>query len=151
MRLENLCTFKWRYDDEGRRVPDDGFVLILPYGGEEGSGYGEGDGRVSGERIEGTVVWSNHPHRRSDGRMMPDAHGLIVTHDGARIVFELRGRTVFNDDRSRGGQTFVGSFESDDERYAWLNDVMCIAEGVIHPESNVIEIRVYFGVNELIE
>jgi len=150
MRLEELCAFEWRYDEEDGRVPDGGFVLIRPYGGEEGSGYGEGAGTVTG-RIKGRVVWSNHPHRRSDGRMMPDTHGLILTDDGARIVFELRGRTVFNEDRSRGGQTFVGSFESDDDNYCWLNDVMCIAEGVIHPEPNVIEIRVYAGINELIQ
>lgn len=150
MRLEPLCVFDWRYDEDGR-VPDGGFVLIRPYGGEEGSGYGEGHGTVSGDRISGTVVWSNHPHRRSDTRMLPDAHGLIVTDDGARIVFDLRGRTVFSADRTRGGQNLIGTFESDDQRYAWLNDVVCIAEGTILPESNRIEIRAYAGVNELIE
>lgn len=149
MRLEELCVFEWRYDEQGR-VPDEGFVLIRPYGGEEGSGYGEGRGTVSGSRLAGTVVWSNHPHRRSDARMLPDVHGLIVTDDGARAVFELRGRTVFNEDRSRGGQTLIGTFESADERYTWLNDLVCIAEGTILPDPNRIEIHVYTGINELI-
>jgi sugar lactone lactonase YvrE len=150
VRLKELCVFEWQYDEDGR-VPDGGFVLLRPYGGEEGCGYGEGRGSVSGERIRGSVVWSNHPHRRSDARMLPDVHGLVVTDDGARIVFELHGRTVFNDDRSRGGQTLVGAFESDDDRYTWLNDVVCIAEGTILPDPNRIEIHVYAAINELIE
>lgn len=150
MRLAKICSFEWNYDESGR-VPDGGFVLIRPYGGEEGSGYGEGQGTVRGERINGSVIWSNHPHRRSDGRMLPDAHGLIVTDDGARIVFELRGRTVFNEDGSRGGQTLIGLFESDHEKYGWLNDAVCIAEGTILPDVNRIEIHVYAGINELIE
>ncbi len=148
MRLSELCVFTWRYDDAGR-VPDGGFVLIRPYG-EQGGGYGEGDGTVSGDRLRGTVVWSNHPGRRGDGRMLPDVHGLITTDDGAQILFELRGRTVFNADRSRGGQGLIGTFEAADDRYTWLNDVVCIAEGVIRPDPNRIEVRVYEGVNELL-
>jgi hypothetical protein len=62
-------VFEWRYE-QGGRVADEGSVLIRPYGGEEGSGYGEGRGTASGERLRGEVVWSNHPHRRSDGRML---------------------------------------------------------------------------------
>ncbi|HWT23003.1 MAG TPA: DUF3237 family protein [Solirubrobacteraceae bacterium] len=150
MRLEELCVFEWRYDAEGR-LPDGGLVVIRPYGGEEGSAYGEGSGTVRGERITGTVSWSNHPHRRSDGRMLPDVHGLIVTDDDARIVFELRGRTVFDAAGNRGAQSLIGIFESADSRYAWLNDVVCVAEGQIVFESNRIEIHVYEAVNELVE
>jgi len=29
------------------------FVLVRPYGGDEGIGYGEGDGTVIGERLRG--------------------------------------------------------------------------------------------------
>jgi hypothetical protein len=148
MRLEEICRFDWHYDESGR-VPDTGYVIVRPYGGEEGSAYGEGSGTVSG-RIEGNVVWSNHPHRRSDGTMLPDAHGLIITHDGARILFALQGRTVFSDDGMRGGQNLIGTFESDDVEYRWLNDVVLTAEGVIVPGENRIEIRVYAAINELL-
>ena len=148
MRLEEICRFDWRYEQDGR-VPDAGYVIVRPYGGEEGSAYGEGSGTVSG-RLEGTVVWSNHPHRRSDGRMLPDAHGLVLTDDGARIVFALHGRTVFDPEGTRGGQNLVGWFEAEDPAYAWLNDLVCVAEGVIRPEANSIEIRVYAAVNELL-
>lgn len=115
------------------------------YGGDEGIGYGEGHGTATG-RIEGAVVWSNYPRRRSDGRMLPNARGLITTSDGASILFELRGRTIFGDD-GLGRQNLVGWFESDHERYRWLNDVVCIAEGMIHTEG--MEIRVYAGIHDM--
>jgi hypothetical protein len=59
------------------------FLLVCPYGGEEGSGYGKGDGIVTGRRLQGAVCWVNHPHRRSDGTMPPNAHGVLVTQDQA--------------------------------------------------------------------
>jgi hypothetical protein len=48
------------------------FELVKPYAGEEGSGYGVGEGTVTGDKIAGQVSWMNHPRRRSDGRMLPD-------------------------------------------------------------------------------
>jgi hypothetical protein len=145
VRLEPLCTFDWSYD-EGVRVSAPGYALITPYMSDEGIAYGEGRGTTSG-RIVGTVVWSNYPHRRSDGRMLPDVRGLITTEDGVSIVFELRGRTVFTEDDPSGRQHLVGWFETDHERYRWLNDAVCIAEGRIHDDG--MRIRVYTGVHEL--
>jgi hypothetical protein len=118
---------------------------VSAYGGDEGIGYGEGRGTATG-RIDGDVVWSNFPRRRSDGQMLPNARGLITTSDGAAILFALRGRTIFGDD-GLGRQNLVGWFESDDDRYRWLNDVVCIAEGVIGTEG--MEIHVYAGIHEL--
>ena len=149
MRLEPLCMLDLEYDDRAG-VPDGGFVLVSPYAGGEGAGYGGGHGTARGERLSGTVVWSNHPRRRSDGRMLPDAHGLILAPDGARIVFELRGRTVF-EDPARGAQNLIGWFESDDEPYRWLNDVVCAAEGVIRMDTARAEIAVFVVVNELVD
>ena len=144
MRLEPLCTFDWSYD-AGVRVKAPGYDLISPHGSDEGIGYGEGRGTASG-RIDGSVVWSNYPRRRSDGRMLPNVRGLITTHDGASILFELHGRTIFEGD-APGRQNLVGWFEADDERYRWLNDVVCIAEGRIDDEG--MHIRAYTGVHEL--
>jgi hypothetical protein len=136
------------YDDRAGAT-EDGFVLVGHAGGD-GAGYGGGHGTVSGERLDGTVVWSNHPRRRSDGRMLPDVHGVVVTVDGARLLFELRGRTVF-DEPGRGAQSLIGMFESDDDAYRWLNDVVCVAEGVIRMETGAAEIHVHVAVNELVE
>jgi hypothetical protein len=144
VRLEPLCTFAWSYDEDVRlKAP--GYALVTPYGGEEGAAYGEGRGTASG-RISGRVVWSNYPRRRSDGRMLPNVRGLVTTDDGASIPFELRGRTYFGDDGA-GRQNLVGWFEAADRRYAWLNDVVCIAEGII--EDDGMRIEVYAGVHEL--
>jgi hypothetical protein len=144
MRLEELSVFQWTYGDNPR-IDAPGYVLASPYDGLEGIAYGEGRGTAIG-RIEGSVVWSNYPRRRSDGRMLPNVRGLITTHDGASLLFELRGRTIFEGD-DPGRQNLVGWFESDDARYQWLNDVVCIAEGLITDDG--MEIRVYTGVHEL--
>ena len=45
MILERLCEMELAY-----RGP---FELVKPYGGEEDSGYGEGEGTVTGERMAG--------------------------------------------------------------------------------------------------
>ena len=79
--------------------------------------------------------------------MLPNVRGLITTDDGAGIVFELRGRTIFEGDEP-GKQNLVGWFEADDERYRWLNDVVCIAEGLISDDGRM-KLHVYAGIHEL--
>jgi len=147
VRLEPVCTFEWSYDADGR--VSGGYVLLRPFGGDDGAGYGEGSGTVTGNRLAGTCVWSNQPRRRGDGRMLPDVRGLIVTDDGAEVLFTLTGVTVFTDD-GRGGQNLVGTFTAEGEHYAWVNDLVCVAEGVIVPAANTILIHVYAAINELI-
>ena len=142
VRLEPLSVFRWSYDEDGRVKP---YLIVSPYGSEEGIGYGEGRGTVSG-RIEGTAVWSNYPRRRTDGRMLPNLRGVVTTHDGASILFEFRGRTIFEGDEP-GRQNLVGWFESDHESYRWLNDLVCIAEGQI--SSGEMVINVYAGLHEM--
>ena len=96
VRLEPLSVFHWSYDENGH-VEAPGYTILSAYGSEEGIGYGEGRGTATG-RIEGTVVWSNYPRRRTDGRMLPNLRGLITTQNGASILVELRGRTIFEGD-----------------------------------------------------
>jgi Protein of unknown function (DUF3237) len=144
VRLEPLSVFRWSYDEDGRVGPDGG-TIVSPYGSEEGIGYGEGRGTASG-RIEGTVVWSNYPRRRTDRRMLPNLRGVITTQDGASILFEFRGRTIFEGDEP-GRQNLVGWFESDHESYRWLNDLVCIAEGKISRRDMVI--NVFAGIHEM--
>jgi hypothetical protein len=143
VHLEPLSVFHWSYDKDVR-VAAPGYAIVSAYGGEEGIGYGEGRGTATG-RLEGGVVWSNYPRRRSDGRMLPNVRGLITTTDGASILFELRGRTIFEGDEP-GRQSLVGWLESDHESYCWLNDVVCIAEGQVWAGS--MEIHLYAGIPE---
>ena len=143
MRLEPLFEMALDYED--------GFVVIAPYAGAEGIGYGGGKGRVSGDRINGSVRWSNHPRRREDGVLLPDAHGLIETEDGARVVFHLGGYSVATPDSpARRGIVSPASFATDDDRYRWLNDVVAIGEGVIDFETLRLHLRYFAAVNEMV-
>ena len=145
MRLEYLCDMDLVY----QQVPGFGttFLLVRPYGGEEGTGFGEGAGTVAGPRLNGTVRWFNHPHRRSDGAMLPNAHGIIRTDDGAMVMFTLQGRTFF--EGGTGKQLLHALFEAEDERYQWLNSAVCVVEGVIDAERLAMRARVYACQHEL--
>lgn len=147
MRLEYLCDMELRYQDLPFGTKK--IVMVRPYGGEEGTAYGEGDGTVTGERLRGQVRWVNHPHRRSDGVMLPDAHGLIATGDGAMVMFTLQGRTVFRGEA--GGQLLTVTFEAEDERYRWLCDGLCVLEGTISAERLSMQARIYQCVHELFD
>jgi hypothetical protein len=144
MKLEEISVFHLQYEEDVR-IAAPGYALVGAYETQEAAAYGEGRGKADG-RIEGSVVWSNYPRRRSDDRMLPNLRGLIVTRDGAEIVFEFRGRTIFEGEEP-GRQNLVGWFESGDPRYRWLNDVVCIAEGLIADEG--MRIHVYAGIHEL--
>lgn len=146
MRLEYVCDMELAYREE----PTYGgkFLVVQPYGSEEGTGYGEGDGTFTGPKLQGKARWVNHPHRRSDGMMLPDAHGVIVTHDGAEIMFTLQGHTFFEDDTSK--QLLLTTFEAEDERYRWLNRSMCVLEGVIDTNTWSMRARIYACMHELV-
>jgi hypothetical protein len=132
------------------------FVIVRPYGGEEGSGYGEGIGTVSGERLKGTARWVNHPRRRSDAAMLPDLHGVIHTEDGAWVTFVLAGRTVSTGGGGllqvpgeRGRQLLAATFEAEHEGYRWLNGAVCVAEGVIDFDTLSMRARMHECIHEL--
>ncbi len=139
MQLDYICDMELVYQKVS--LYNDKFLLVRPYGGEEGSGYGEGDGSVTGPRIQGSLRWVNHPHRRSDGTMLPDAHGVIVTHDNAIIMFTFQGRTVF--EQNQGKQLLGVIFETEAESYRWLNATFCVLEGLIDSEKLRMRARIY--------
>jgi hypothetical protein len=141
MRLEPIFDMDLDYED--------GFFVIAPYGGTEGTGYGSGGGRVSGERVTGAVRWSNHPRRREDGVLMPDAHGVIETDDGARIVFHLGGySTAIEGSSTKRAIVSPAGFATDDDRYRWLNDVVALGEGTIDFQTVRVRMRYYAAINE---
>jgi hypothetical protein len=141
MRLEPIFDMELDYTE--------GFFIIAPYGGAEGAGYGSGRGRVSGERVAGAVRWSNHPRRREDGVLMPDAHGVIETDDGARIVFHLGGySTALEGSSTRRGIVSPATFATEDPRYQWLNDVIAIGEGTIDFETLRLQMSYFAAVGE---
>jgi hypothetical protein len=90
------------------------------------------EGRCEG-RIQGRFRGTNHPRRRSDGTFEPNFQGVIETDDGAVIYFDYRG---YGRAYPAGRRQIVSSAThlSGDERYRWLNDVVCAGVG---------EVRVY--------
>lgn len=144
MRLEHLCDFEGIFTS----AP----ALVRPFGTEEGGGYSEGEGRFSGPRLSGAAHWSNFPHRRSDGAMLPDMRGSITTPEGAYVLFTFQGLTVWTG--PAGNQLFHVTFMADDERYRWLNNAVCVMEGKIDAtiapgRGSLGASHVYILVNEL--
>ncbi len=137
MHVDRFCSMDLRYTGD--------FHMARPYGNESGLGWGVGDGTVTGGRLSGDALWSNQPHRRGDGAMLPNARGVITTHEGAEVLFDLTGRTVFvdRDGELVGRQLLMALFESEDERYSWLNNKVCMAEGTIDPRVLTVHIEVY--------
>src|SRR5579862_3116375 len=142
IRLEHLCDMELAYQGS--------FTLLQPYGGEEGRGFGSGEGRVSGAALSGQVRWVNQPHRRSDGAMVANASGLILTEEQIPLLFSLQGRIVRarTDVVPAGHHQLAVLFEAEDERYLWLNQRLCVAEGTIYPDTLHWHLRMYVCLGE---
>jgi hypothetical protein len=123
MRLEHIFDLDLRYEGE--------YVVVRPYGGLDGVGYAAGTGRATGPRIEGSVRFSNNPRVRGDGVLLPALDGAIATDDGARLVFSSTGLGRKEADGRRFRAALAMTLESDDERYAWLNESLCVADAVV--------------------
>jgi hypothetical protein len=122
---------------------------VLP-AGLDGRIYGQGTGRATGERLSGSVRWTNHPAVRGDGTTLPDLHGAITTEDGASVLFELRGVSSLLDGGPRRDTRAAGTFTGAGEAYRWLNDLFCVCEGAFDMETKAIRFRVFACVNELL-
>ena len=122
MRLEPLYRARFIYP-EGWEI-----TLTGELGREEQHLY-YAEGRVEG-RISGRFRASNFPRRRTDKTFTPHFHGVIQTDDGAAILFEYRGYGRAYPAGRR--QWMVAAFHvSDDPRYAWLNDGICVGTGEV--------------------
>jgi hypothetical protein len=103
---------------------------------------------VTGPRIQGSLRWVNHPHRRSDGTLLRDAHRIIVTHDRVLILFTLQGRTVF--EQRQGKQLLSVIFEAEAESYRWLNATFGVLEGLIDSARLQMRARIYACRSDLV-
>jgi hypothetical protein len=89
---------------------------------------GIAQGRWEGERISADIVapGGDWAIPSTDGSiMLLDVRQTLRTDDGALIYVTYQGRC----DRGRGTYTVAPTFETDDERYAWLNVVQAIGQG----------------------
>ncbi len=109
-------------------------------GGSMQQNFGLAEGRCEG-RVSGRFRGANRARVRPDGTYLPDVQGYITTDDGAEIVLDLRGRGRVQDDvfRATGTATHV----SGDDRYAFLNDVVCAIEASSSAEDVQVAVDLY--------
>ena len=119
-----------------------------PYGGEEGLGFGQGTGSVSGD-LEGALVWANYPRRREDGVWTPNLRGTISTRAGDEILVSVHGQSV--EERGPGHRRAILArveLTTEAERWRWLNTCFLVGEGEIDEDSEEWWLDVLVCVNE---
>ena len=139
MRLEPFCRVSMRYGAASWH---------RPYSGEEGLGFGQGEGSVSGE-LEGVVVWANYPRRREDGVWTPHLRGTISTPAGDEILVSVHGQSV--EERDPGQRRAILArveLTTDAERWRWLNTCFLVGEGEIDEERESWWLDTYVCINE---
>ena len=136
MRLEHLCDFVLSYDEHG-------FSVVAPFAGKEGQGYGTGTGEATGERLSGSVRWSNYPRMTDDGVLLPDVRGIVMTPEGP-VLFEFRGNSIPANpgDTTRNIAASV-VFRTQAEEHKWLNHAIVVQQGVIDFSTMSINLPTY--------
>jgi Protein of unknown function (DUF3237) len=117
-------------------------LTSLDYG-SGGQNYGTMEGWLRGESVSGELRLTNFAPRRPDNVNLPNLRGLLTTEDGAIIAVEMNGiATLREADRAR---VFVTSltFRTGDARYAWLDTVFGLLEGVLDTATLVAQGRAY--------
>jgi hypothetical protein len=96
------------------------------------------DGACSGA-LAGRFRGMNHLRLRpEDEAYLPNFQGMIETEDGARIAFDYRG---FGRAREYGREVLGTAFHSTgDERYARLNDAVCLLAGEARERAMRLEV-----------
>ena len=75
----------------------------------------------------------------SDETFVPDFQGVIETDDGAVVFFDWHGYGRAYPQNAR--QIVLSATHlSDDDRYRWLNDVVCVGTGEVRPTELIVEI-----------
>jgi Protein of unknown function (DUF3237) len=124
VRLEPLYRIRFAYPE--------GWAVRLAGGWEQHLFLAEGrcEGGVNG-RFRG----ANYPSRRSDGTFCPDFRAVIETDDEATILLEWHG---YGRAYPVGRREIVGAIFhlSEDERYRWLNDTVCVSVGEVRARSD---------------
>jgi hypothetical protein len=129
--------------DAELRYTDETTPVVAP-DGREGDLIGSGVGRVTGSLLSGTLGWSfyaadcaylavragfEHP---VDELCRTHPGGEIRTDDGALIRWDARGFGLRGADPARLHRWRMASaivFDTDDDRYAWLNRAMAVWQG----------------------
>ena len=147
MKLEHLLEFSTGFKDPvsvGGGPLGERIIADLTGGSFEGPKL---KGKVRASGADWALV-------SPEGNLRLDVRVVLETDDGAVIYMPYRGRMVINEAIGKiltegEGATDYGDnywvtqvqFETGDERYAWLNNVMAVGEGKLAP--NVASYRVF--------
>jgi hypothetical protein len=99
--------------------------------GADGQLYGTMEGRLSGDRLSGSLQLTNLARRRADNVNLPTLRGLLMTDDGASVWVQLDGIATLRPADSARVFVTTFRFRTGDERYMWLNSVFGVLEGVL--------------------
>ena len=116
----------------------EGWSAAVGAGETEGQHLLLAEGGCDG-RVSGPMKGANHPRRRGDGTFCPDFHGVIATEDGATVLFQMGGYGRAYPPDARQIVCWLTHL-SDDPRYRWLNDVVCVGTGEVRPEGLLIDV-----------
>jgi len=139
LRSQFLCRYSasidWPQQDLGPAHFGRRLIAVVTGGVVEGN-------RLHGKVLYGGGDWALIDDARDVLRL--DARITFETHDGAKIFVSYRGvlrpRAEGGRQRKKGGTTTeedyrtfyfrtVPIFETGDERYLWLNDIVCVGVG----------------------
>ena len=152
MPMQQLFDADLEYDTD--------VAAVVPPEGREGEYIGSGGGRVTGERISGTIRWSMFAADcayllvRAGVDPGPGEHlcrvhpcGLIETTDGARIQFDATGYGLRGAERDRPylwRLTAALHFATEDARCRWLNTALGLWEGAFDERCGRARYRAYY-------
>ncbi len=113
--------------------------------GRVGKILGGGEGTVKGPRLQGTVRWEIYCSSPGESTCKIEFPGLIETNDGAKIRFETIGEagSRYTKRPKAEKEVFSMRFQTEDERYAWLNKLLAIGVGEIDTEKWIHRDHIY--------
>jgi hypothetical protein len=115
-------------------TPEAWSVQLVGPTGTEAQSFLIAEGRCEG-RLSARLRGANYPRRRTDNVLLPDLRGVLETDDGGVVLFAWHG---YARPGKGGTRELAGSIAhiSDDDRYRWLNEVVCPTTGEVRPHNH---------------
>jgi hypothetical protein len=121
VKLTPMCAFELRYTD----------LEALDFGAG-GQVYGSLEGSLEGEQLRGALRVTNLAPMRPGGVNLPTVRGLLTTDYGAKVWVAMDGMALARSTDGARVVTAAIAFRTGDPRYAWLNAVFAVTEGVLN-------------------